>query len=59
MNELEKVLLASDDDVISTYLSEVSVDEFKSHITQIKANSADQGAIKKAIELLNTFIKTN
>lgn len=54
MNDLEQALTNNDE--LTYYLSEVSIDDFRKHINEIKTKYADKGAIKAAIEELHKLL---
>jgi len=56
MNELEIVLELNDNEKISDYLGGVEINDFKKHISEIKAKHFDKGAIKLAIDNLQKLI---
>lgn len=56
MNELELVLSLDKNDKISDYLGDVTIEDFKKHISEIKSKYTDKNAIKIAIENLQKLI---
>lgn len=55
MNDLEKAL-KGDNVNLSIYLGEVSCDEFRAHILEIKKKHSNKAAIEEAIKELQTLL---
>lgn len=55
MNELEEALKGSDDE-LSFYLGDVSCDEFRAHILEIKKKHANKAVIEEAIKGLQSLL---
>jgi hypothetical protein len=56
MNELEEVLEGSGED-LDWYLENVKTENFKKDIDEIKAKTADQEIVKRAIKELQKLLK--
>ena len=55
MNELEKALMG-DNEILSIYLDEVSCDEFRAHILEIKKKHANKAIIEEAVKALQQLL---
>ncbi len=57
MNKLENLVLFGSNDEIDEYLELTSTDELRITIKEIMNNYSNKEAIKRAVELLNSFVE--